>query len=106
MLWDTARSGGPALSPYVTWGRAGPPDLAVNTGVDTKPCCGPGAKRLVPSRTTVVNLVTAKIQVPREILTSLVVKSDCEVVTDSDKDLGGKEMGFFAYPFRGSYSTK
>lgn len=102
----TQRDGEVQLSPSVSWGRAGPPNLAVNTGMDTKPCCGPGANRLVSSRTTVVNLVTAEIQVLRQILTSLAVKSDHEVVTGSDKDLEGKETGYHAYPFRGSYSTK
>lgn len=77
-----------------------------DTGVDTKPCCGPGANRLVSSRTRVANMVTAAIWVRGEIRTSLVVKWDCEVLTGSDKDLGGKEMGYFAYPFKGSYSIK
>lgn len=53
-----------------------------------------------------MNLVTAEIHVPGEIPTSLVVKLDREVVTESDKVVGGKETGYSADPFRGSYSTK
>lgn len=50
------------------------------------------------------NLAIAEIEVPREILTSLMVKSEHEVVTG--EDLGGKEIEYFVYPFKGSYSTK
>lgn len=71
-------------------------------GIDSKPCCGLGANQLVSSRTTVAKLVTGEIQVPGEILTSLVVKWDCEVLTG----FRGERDGIFCLSLQGQLQYK